>query len=118
MRVHPVVKRNGEIVAFEVENLLVGTRQIAKILSAEPLVTEVKARVPFTREGAPLLRFTLGGESFIVDEPYGDSSRYWIGPENPETFVGSAVAIAHAFEAYRPSAWRSTLAAILTPFTK
>lgn len=116
MRVHPVVERNGEIVAFEIENLLIGTRQIARILSEEPQVAEVQARRPFAREKSPLVRFKLASESFIVDEPYGDSSRYWIGPENPETFLGSAGVLARAFESYRPPAWRSTLAAILAPF--
>jgi hypothetical protein len=118
MRVYPVVEKNGEIVAFEVENLLVGIRQIARILGAEPQVTVVRVRRLFAREGAPLVRFALAGESFIVDEPFGDNSRYWIGPENPETFSGSAGALAHAFEAYSPPVWRSTLATILTPFTR
>lgn len=118
MRIHPVVERNGEIVAFEIENLLIGQRQLARILGAEKNVAEVKARRPFAREAAPLMRFTFSGESFIVDEPYGDSSRYWVGPEKPATFAGSATALAHAFEAYEPPAWRSALAAILTPFAR
>jgi hypothetical protein len=27
--------------------------------------------------------FEVEGQRFVIEEPYGDNSRYWIGPEPP-----------------------------------
>jgi len=45
----------------------------------------------------------LSDVDFKVVEPYGDNSRYWIGPKDPaEEKEELVVRLSSAFEAYRP----------------
>ena len=49
----------------------------------------------------------------MVWEPYGDNSRYWIGPEEPSTFNGDIFCIADGFRQYTPSVVRQIVGDIL-----
>jgi hypothetical protein len=80
MRTHPIRDSSGSLLAFEVENLLIGGATIGRIVKAKLGATIIpNARFVF-RNRDVRLGFEVDGVQFVVVEPFGDSSRYWIGP--------------------------------------
>jgi hypothetical protein len=94
MRTHPILRDDGTLHAFEVTSAWVTFRPLFKILRSVSGVTDVKRqyfnddRVAFIYRGVP----------FVVNEPWGDSSRYWIGPSDP---TGSNTDLRPLHEAFR-----------------
>lgn len=87
--------------AFEIENAYVSLRKIDSILCALEDVSAVRRRKSFSSPSDIHIRFLFKGKEYVVWEPYGDSSRYWIGPdENVEpTEIGELKAV---FDNYKP----------------
>lgn len=113
MNVHPILDQDGVLWALEVDNAYVSPRTIAKELSAVDGVQELRLRALFGESPDVHLRFSFHGKEFIVWEPYGDSSRYWIGPND----VGSHTSIESIFQAlqrHRPSFLRKLVGDVLT----
>ena len=119
MRTYPLRTPSGEIYAFEVGNTLLSAAKIARIVQTTlgAQITYGPNRV-FARSDVRL-RFMLRGVGFQVWEPFGDNSRYWVGPESdPPTRHASIDAIQAAIEAYEAnpiqrllSLWRRRRAA-------
>ncbi len=82
MNTHPLMLENGTIYAFELENIYIQPRRIATILAEASGVSHIKLRKPFSSSSDTHVEFKYHGKDFLVWEPYGDSSRYWIGPVN------------------------------------
>lgn len=71
----------NELVAFEIpSSYFMSSRAVARYLSRCPGVSISKVRRLFAGADEIHVRFTFKGESFDVWEPFGDNSRYWIGP--------------------------------------
>lgn len=87
--------------AFEIDNAYVSVRKIVSILHAQKGVSEIRRRKSFSSPIDIHIRFLFRGNEFVVWEPYGDSSRYWIGPdENVDPVdIGELM---DAFNKYRP----------------
>lgn len=101
MKTYKLYRKNGRFFAFEIENAYIRPRKIAKLLGAIACVTDIKVRKLF---GSPIdthVQFKYQDKDFIVWEPFGDSSRYWIGPEN-ENDVIDITTLECVFEKYRP----------------
>jgi hypothetical protein len=82
MKVHDLKDNDGRIYAFEVSNGLLGRKSAIKIVEAIPGVQI--SRRPHLFDGEEEFgEFKLGGVIFKIWEPFGDNSRYWIGPEPP-----------------------------------
>ena len=81
MQIYPIRATDDRIAAFEVSNLRLGRRGALRIVQSIPGATIIKKPRFFSwpREDV-FLRFALGGTQFEIEEPYGDNSRYWIGP--------------------------------------
>ena len=109
-----IVSEDNGLIAFEIDNIYVGKTKIASILATVKNVTHLKIRKPFSNEAEVLIWFEYEGEQFIVWEPYGDSSRYWIGPEKPDNFLGDIKSIADKIKAYEPTFLRKIIGAMLT----
>jgi hypothetical protein len=91
--------------AFEVENVYVTPWRAARILRTIPMVTNVRLPRLF-RRGECRVEFDYQGRACVVAEPFGDNSRYWIGPHGPKgTAMGDVdmTTIEEAFLAHRPS---------------
>jgi len=56
-------------------------RRIFRVLQATEGVADVK-RNWFSEAH---ITFNYRGEPFVINEPWGDSSRYWVGPQDAET---------------------------------
>lgn len=81
MRIYEDRNRNGQLRSFEVSNTTLGRRDVVRILRRIPEVTilrEPKQLFSWFREDE-FCTFEIGGTKFLVEEPYGDNSRYWIG---------------------------------------
>ena len=113
MRTYPLKDSSGDTYAFEVGNVLLSPREIARFVKSK-----LGAEITAGPQGYPAsddmrLRFRYAGTEFEVFEPFGDNSRYWVGPysEKPER-VASIDDLHAAFLAYRPSLFRRLVAVL------
>ena len=80
METHPLRNEGGELIGFEVPNWpFLSSRGVAKFLSQLPGITVTRVRRLFERSEIHA-EFAYQGDAFSVWEPYGDNSRYWVGP--------------------------------------
>lgn len=115
MKTFPVKNSlDGRLIAFEVENAYIGPSTVARLLRQVEGVSNVERRRPFSGSSDIHVRFKHGGHSCIVWEPYGDNSRYWIGPESPDTFPQDMRFVESVFDEYRPPMHRAVLGNLLS----
>lgn len=115
MKTFPLaLESDGRLRAFEIENAYIGPPTIARVLRKTEGVTDVEQRRFFSTESEVHVKFKYQGYACIVWEPYGDNSRYWIGPESTTAFESNLAQVAMAFAEYRPPIYRSLIGDILT----
>lgn len=115
MRTYEVPDQDGRLVGFEVDNVLIGPAQSAALLRGVAGVSAVEQRKLFSRFSDVHVRFEYHGVPYVVCEPFGDNSRYWIGPTNPQGAPQAQIAALRAeFERYAPALWRRALLTLLT----
>lgn len=108
------VGQDGHPKAFEVENVYVSPSTVAQILERTEGVTDVEQRRLFAGESEVHVKFKYQGYTCIVWEPYGDNSRYWIGPESTAAFEGNMDQVEAAFRKYQPPLLRSIIGDLLS----
>jgi hypothetical protein len=86
MRVYDLYDKEGRMFAFEVSNFFLGRLGTIRVISAIARVQNVWSSSLSWFSPDVFCRFELDGVGFEAWEPYGDSSRYWIGPEPPRSF--------------------------------
>jgi len=115
MKTHPVLtKEGGRSFAFEVENAYIAPATAARLLAGVDGVTDVAPRRMFSKSNDVHVEFKYRGQPYIVWEPYGDNSRYWIGPKDEANDVGDIGALEAVFKRYRPPLHRALLGDVLT----
>jgi len=107
MRTYPIYRDDRILFAFEIENVYISRANTAKLLKSSELVTEVNLQGRFGSSDDVRIKFNYAGQAFIVLEPYGDNSRYWIGPEDPSDNLIDVADLKNTFDAYQPSFVRS-----------
>jgi hypothetical protein len=104
MNVYDLHDDEGRDFAFEIANSIIGRRGVCRVVSRIPGVTLLRRPLTFLswfREST-FCEFELEGVRFSADEgPWGDSSRYWIGPEPPRS-VPQLQLVRRAFVDYMP----------------
>jgi hypothetical protein len=108
---------------FEIENVYIGPSAIAECLSGVDGVKNVQCREIFSRPNDVPVSFDFMGLPFAVWQPFGDNSRYWIGPadmiadhkdvpdiQNPKDLDR----LEEAFTRYTPPFWRKITGDIIT----
>lgn len=80
MKTYPLCDARGTKVAFEVDNTFVRMSSLAKALQSHADVSIIRQRKLF-EHGDVHLWFCYKSVQYILWEPFGDNSRYWIGPE-------------------------------------
>ena len=83
MRVYDLTDELGRIYAFEVDTTLLGRRGACNVAARIPGVRIVRRHRLFSGD-EEFCEFELDGQRFKAWEPFGDNSRYWIGPEPPK----------------------------------
>jgi hypothetical protein len=78
VHIHDLHADDGSLRAFEVENILLSRRRACKIVESITGATIVR-RTRIFGDSDDFCEFTLDGFNFIIEEPFGDNSRYWVG---------------------------------------
>lgn len=100
MNTYPLTLENGTVYAFELENTYIRPRKVAEILAEIDGVTNIKLRKLFSSSSDTHVKFKYRNKDFMVWEPYGDSSRYWIGPINESDEI-SVSSLEYSFKQYK-----------------
>jgi hypothetical protein len=82
MRTYDLTDEQRRLFAFEVSNTLIGrigACAVARGISGVSNLVETRD----TAGKDEICSFELSGERFIICEPFGDNSRFWIGTEPP-----------------------------------
>lgn len=101
MKTYPIHSESQSSRAFEIENAYIRPRTIAALLADVEGITEVCLRKAFSSSSEIHVRFRYKDQECMVWEPYGDNSRYWIGPENEETSIDLGE-VETVFKQYEP----------------
>lgn len=108
------ISPNGQLIAFEIESAYIGLTTVTLLLQQAMDISEVNRRRIFSGSGDVHVRFKYSGYPCVVWEPYGDSSRYWVGPENPETFKEDLRSVEQIFSDYDPPMYRKMIGNLLS----
>lgn len=114
MNTYPIFSSDRErMFAFEIENTYISIPTMALLLAEVKEVTDIRIRKMFSSSCDVHIQFKYKGEVYIVWEPYGDSSRYWIGPDqdNDATDIAN---IEEVFKHYHPPFYRLILGDIIS----
>ncbi len=106
----------GYFVAFEIENAYVRPSKVGEILSAVDGVQNVAVGNLAGESRDIRVTFDYEGIEYIVWEPYGDNSRYWIGPKQTDEQLSDIdiTPLAEAFRKYQPPFLIKVLADLVT----
>ena len=89
MKTYGLKDNQGRTFAFEVSNFLIGRRAVVGIVRTIPGARLIKEpRRWRLSSGEDFCEFELEGVKFVVSEPFGDNSRYWIGAKPPRWVAG------------------------------
>ncbi len=96
MKVHDLKDEDGRVVAFEVENSGLSRRSAGRVARAIPGSHIIRRNRVFAGKDE-FCEFEVDGVTFVIWEPWGDNSRYWIGP-SPRRWVPEIDKVRAAFE--------------------
>ncbi|MCL1142547.1 hypothetical protein [Shewanella gaetbuli] len=99
--IYELLNDNGELFAFEIESVYMPLSQIANTLEKIEGVSQIRNRKMFSSQDEIHIRFKFNGIDYIVWEPYGDNSRFWLGPDRDE-YDDNIVEIFNLFRLYKP----------------
>lgn len=115
MQTYPTMDKHGlHPLAFEIENVYVGPRAIGRILEQVNGVSGVRVRRAFSKWEDVHVWFKYMDRDYVVVEPFGDNSRYWIGPKEAPENAPDVGAVENAFKDYRPPLHREIFGDVLT----
>lgn len=97
MRTYPILREDGFLIAFEITSLWVTFNSLHKLLRSTEGVTEVRRNL----WNDDRFTFLYRGVPCVVHEPWGDSSRYWIGPKSAEGSDLDIRALHQAFQNFQ-----------------
>ena len=80
VKTYPVFRGDGSMLALEVTSAWLTFRPLFSIMRSVPGVVDVR-RQYFNEDR---ILFVYLGVDCVINEPWGDNSRYWIGPKSPE----------------------------------
>ncbi len=109
MRTHILPNTDGAPYAFEISNLLLTRNQACKLVEVIPGAVVVR-RSRLFRDTDDFCEFKIGDAVFLIEEPFGDNSRYWVGPKDGKP-TSSLDVVRSAFEAHE--SWRAPVRNVL-----
>ena len=78
MKTYPIIQDGPDPFAFEIDQVYLSRRTIARILGKIEGMTEVHVGGRFGSPDDVRIEFKCQGNDYIVMEPFGDNSRYWL----------------------------------------
>jgi hypothetical protein len=104
MKLYDLKDEKERVFAFEVDNTSFGRDELCRVVGEIHGATLVRRPAGFLswfRE-SEFCEFELDGVRFAANEgPWGDSSRYWLGPKPPR-WVPQLDAVRQAFQEHQP----------------
>jgi hypothetical protein len=92
MRVEDLHNDSGVLTGFQVSNALLGRRRACELASAVPGALVVRAPRVFRSGGDDFCAFEVDGVPFLIIEPFGDNSRYWVVAAEPNPGAAALIA--------------------------
>lgn len=92
----------GHCWAFEIQNIYISAWKLGRVLPDIGGVKDFQVPRLFKSRDDIRARFKFGGRDFVVWEPWGDSSRYWIGPQDVDDKSVDISSVRAAVEKYHP----------------
>ena len=105
---------DGQQFGFEIDNIFVSIGTVVSLLQAVDGVSDIRRRRPFSGSSDYRIEFEYFGNPFVVLEPFGDNSRYWIVPVEPKQTPADISVIEKVFIEYQPPFLRRLLGSLLT----
>ena len=78
MKTYPLVSDGGDYSGFEIGNTFISLRRIINILKTKLNIQNIRKQKLFD-SSENRINFIYKNQEYIVWEPFGDNSRYWIG---------------------------------------
>ena len=98
MKTYPIFRSDGSLRGFEVTSTWSAFGPLCNLLRSVEGVSDVR-RNWFNDDR---ISFKFHGKPAVVNEPWGDNSRYWIGLEHPDAAPEVDIEPLHqAFRKYR-----------------
>jgi hypothetical protein len=98
MKTYPILRSDGSLRGFEITSAWLTFGPLFKLLRSVEGVSEVR-RNWFNDDR---VTFKFHGKPAVVNEPWGDNSRYWIGLQEPDAAPEIDITPLHqAFRRYR-----------------
>lgn len=114
MKTYPLVdKAHGHMYAFEIENVYIGLATVVRLLNQIDGVSDARVQKMFSMAYDMRAEFKYRGKDCVVVEPFGDSSRYWIGSRDSDNATVDIREIENVFRQYHPPFIRELLGDIL-----
>ena len=113
MKTYPIKDDKGQLFALEVDMVYCGLRNLVEVIASVDGVTDAAVNGAHASGGDARATFRYMGDNFAVTEPFGDNSRYWVGPVDNSARRDIAP-IEERLRAFQPSALRRIVGGLLT----
>jgi hypothetical protein len=85
MKTRDLRNEQGQLTGFSVSNLLISRHAVPRIVASIRGAEIVRKQKRFALSGRDdFCEFIVDGKTFLVIEPFGDNSEYWVVPEPAE----------------------------------
>ena len=78
MKTYPLLSDTEEFIGFEISNTWIHPKRIVKLLRNNLKLESVENQKFFSSSDIRI-EFRYKNQNYIIFEPFGDSSRYWVG---------------------------------------
>ena len=100
MKIWDIKDKSGRIFAFEIANF--GRYRACRFIGRIPGVKVLRRQRHFQiMSDDEFCEFEVEGQKFVIEEPFGDNSRFWVGP-NPLNWCPQIDQVRSVFAAYKP----------------
>lgn len=105
MKVYELGSPGDRPYAFEVNTWSLSGRALRRILESVAGVTDVRLTASLLSRDENRAYFRFHGVPFVVWEPFGDNSRYWIGPDSQDVPAPDLGPLIRAFRDSKHTRW-------------
>jgi hypothetical protein len=107
MKIYDLIDESGHAYAFEVGNIALSRRDACELASTVAGVQITRRPRRWGLDDDEFCEFAINGVTFVIWEPFGDNSRFWVGPQ-PLRPVPELAAVRDVFAKAKP-VWFPTL---------
>lgn len=113
MKTYPIKDDKRQLVALEVDMVYCGLRNLLSVIASSEGVSGAAIGKGLSAGADVRATFQYQGDDYVVTEPFGDSSRYWVGPVE-RNVRRDISAIEGRLKDFQPSALRRIVGGLVT----